>query len=60
MPTATPVAGINVQASTSTSSVGKKRARPDEFDLVINLFTSFGYFGNVEEDLTVCEMFSVR
>lgn len=32
MPTATPVAGINVQASTSTSSVGKKRARPDEFD----------------------------
>ena len=27
--------------------------RPDEFDLVINLFTSFGYFGDVEEDLTV-------
>jgi SAM-dependent methyltransferase len=27
--------------------------RPGEFDLVINLFTSFGYFGNVEEDLTV-------
>jgi SAM-dependent methyltransferase len=27
--------------------------RPGEFDLVINLFTSFGYFGDVEEDLTV-------
>ena len=26
--------------------------RPDEFDLAINLFTSFGYFGD-EEDLTV-------
>jgi SAM-dependent methyltransferase len=27
--------------------------RPDEFDLVINLFTSFGYFGEVDEDLGV-------
>jgi SAM-dependent methyltransferase len=27
--------------------------RAGEFDLVINLFTSFGYFGDVEEDLTV-------
>jgi SAM-dependent methyltransferase len=27
--------------------------RPAGFELVINLFTSFGYFGNVEEDLTV-------
>ena len=27
--------------------------RPGEFDLVINLFTSFGYFRDVEEDLTV-------
>jgi SAM-dependent methyltransferase len=27
--------------------------RPGEFDLAINLFTSFGYFGGVEEDLTV-------
>jgi SAM-dependent methyltransferase len=27
--------------------------RPSAFELVINLFTSFGYFGNVEEDLTV-------
>jgi SAM-dependent methyltransferase len=28
-------------------------ARPDSFELVINLFTSFGYFGEVEEDLAV-------
>jgi SAM-dependent methyltransferase len=27
--------------------------RPDSFELVINLFTSFGYFGDVEEDLAV-------
>jgi SAM-dependent methyltransferase len=27
--------------------------RPGEFDLVINLFASFGYFRDVEEDLTV-------
>jgi SAM-dependent methyltransferase len=27
--------------------------RPGEFDLVINLFTSFGYFEDVEEDLNV-------
>jgi SAM-dependent methyltransferase len=27
--------------------------RPDAFDLAINLFTSFGYFGDQEEDLTV-------
>jgi SAM-dependent methyltransferase len=27
--------------------------RPGQFDLIINLFTSFGYFGDVEEDLTV-------
>jgi SAM-dependent methyltransferase len=27
--------------------------RPSQFDLVINLFTSFGYFGSAEEDLAV-------
>ena len=27
--------------------------RPEQFDLVLNLFTSFGYFGTVEEDLAV-------
>jgi len=27
--------------------------RQDSFELVINLFTSFGYFGDVEEDLAV-------
>jgi len=27
--------------------------RPKQFDLVINLFTSFGYFGTTEEDLAV-------
>jgi SAM-dependent methyltransferase len=27
--------------------------RPSRFELVINLFTSFGYFGDVEEDLAV-------
>lgn len=27
--------------------------RPGEFDLVINLFTSFGYFGDFKEDLAV-------
>jgi SAM-dependent methyltransferase len=27
--------------------------RPGGFELVLNLFTSFGYFGDVEEDLTV-------
>ena len=27
--------------------------RPDEFDLAINLFTSFGYFQDEEDDLTV-------
>jgi SAM-dependent methyltransferase len=27
--------------------------RPDEFDLVINLFTSFGYFEELDEDLGV-------
>jgi len=27
--------------------------RPDSFDLVINMYTSFGYFANPDEDLTV-------
>ena len=27
--------------------------RPDAFDLVINMYTSFGYFANPDEDLTV-------
>src|SRR5258708_21961032 len=29
--------------------------RQDSFELVINLFTSFGYFGDVEEDLALKE-----
>jgi hypothetical protein len=33
--------------------------RPGSFALVLNMFTSFGYFDNKQEDLTVLEnMFS--
>ncbi|GJL59963.1 MAG: hypothetical protein NPIRA03_28200 [Nitrospirales bacterium] len=29
--------------------------RPETFDLVLNMFTSFGYFDNRTDDLTVLE-----